>query len=127
VSSPSTTPRGPLDTLAAEIHDHGREQGFWDRAQIKLADDPSEPRFAPPRHVSNPSIVPEKLALAHSEISEALDALRDDDLDHFEEELADVVIRILDVAEFKGLSMDRAVAAKMAKNRERPRLNGRSF
>lgn len=116
-----------MDVLAAEIHKRGREKGFWDREKIDLPDDPTEPRFAPARQVSNPSVIPEKLALVHSEISEALDALRDEDFEHVGEELADVLIRTLDIAAFCGLSMDEAVAAKMAKNLGRPPLNGRAW
>jgi phosphoribosyl-ATP pyrophosphohydrolase len=116
-----------LDELAKEIHERGCAKGFWDRATIALPDDPTEPRFAPPKRIENPSVIPEKLALVHSEVSEALDALRDDDQEHFAEELADVLIRTLDIAAFCGLSMDEAVEAKMQKNLGRPQLNGRSW
>lgn len=116
-----------LDDLAKEIHERGCTKGFWDRAKIELPDDPTEPRFAPPKRVDNPSVIPEKLALVHSEVSEALDALRDDDQDHFAEELADVLIRTLDIAAFCGLSIDEALTDKMAKNLSRPPLNGRSW
>lgn len=116
-----------LDELAGVIHERGCAKGFWDRAKIALPDDPTEPRYAPSRQVDNPSVIPEKLALVHSEVSEALDALRDDDQEHFAEELADVLIRTLDIAAFCGLSMDEAVTAKLEKNLGRPRLNGRSW
>ena len=40
--------------------------------------------------------IPAIIALIHSELSEALEAYREDNLDHFLEEMADVVIRVLD-------------------------------
>lgn len=59
------------------------------------------------------------LALIHSEVSEALEAVRHDDRANFDEELADVLIRVLDVATGLGTDLDREVEAKLAKNRNR--------
>ena len=103
-----------MDALAADIHATALNKGFWDHNVV--GDLISVP---------NPSIDAEKIALMHSELSEALEALRDDDWPLLEEELADTIIRILDFAHARGLSMDTAVKAKMAKNADRPRLHGR--
>ena len=66
------------------------------------------------------------LALIHSEISEALEALRknqmDDHLPHrpmAEVELADALIRILDFAGMKGYDLGGAVREKLDYNRTR--------
>lgn len=59
------------------------------------------------------------LALIHSEVSEALEALRKNDRANFEEELADTLIRVLDCATGLGIDMDANVRAKLAKNRTR--------
>lgn len=64
------------------------------------------------------------LALIHSEVSEALEAVRHEDRPNFEEELADVVIRVLDLAGGLGIDLDAAVAAKLARNRERGYRHG---
>lgn len=74
----------------------------------------------------------EKIALMHSELSEALDALRHGDppSDHIpefsgvEEELADVIIRIADYARHKGLDVAGAIVAKVAFNVDRPYKHG---
>ncbi len=40
--------------------------------------------------------IPAILALVHSEVSEALEAFRNNNVDNFREEMADIVIRVLD-------------------------------
>jgi hypothetical protein len=112
-----------LDELAVEIHATAREKGFWEHENIEVSTCLGETAARP----ANPSIDGEKIALMHSELSEALDALRDGNMDHVEEELADTIIRILDYSCARGLSMDFAIAKKMAKNLERPKLHGRVF
>lgn len=68
--------------------------------------------------------VPGVLALIHSEVSEALEGFRGGDKANFEEELADVLIRVLDCATGLGLDLDTAVAAKLDKNRARSFRHG---
>lgn len=70
--------------------------------------------------------VGELLCLVHSEISEAMEGhrkgLMDDKLPHrpmIEVELADAVIRILDIAGGLGLDLGGAVAEKLEYNRNR--------
>lgn len=63
--------------------------------------------------------VPAVLALIHSEVSEALEAFRKDDKQNFEEELADVVIRVIDCSAGLGLDLDKAIAEKLEKNKKR--------
>jgi NTP pyrophosphatase (non-canonical NTP hydrolase) len=73
-----------------------------------------------------------RLALIHSEVSECLEALRhgnplDDHITGFkgtEAELADVVIRIMDMAETNGWLVSDAIVAKMKYNATRPFKHG---
>jgi NTP pyrophosphatase (non-canonical NTP hydrolase) len=63
--------------------------------------------------------IPALLDLIHSEISEATEGFRHDDLENFREELADAVIRILSLCEGLGIDLHAAVTAKIEKNRAR--------
>ena len=74
----------------------------------------------------------ELIALMHSELSEALEAIRngnppDDKIPEFtgvETELADVIIRIMDMAAAKGYRVGEAVIAKINYNKNRPYKHG---
>ena len=104
-----------LDALAAVLHETAREKGFWD----------GEYSY---------DKVGNKLALVHSEVTEILEAIRKDHgSEKIVEEMADVIIRLLDVyAAMRNEeeilhSLDEVLEAKINKNKERPRLHGNLF
>lgn len=68
--------------------------------------------------------VPELLCLVHSEVSEALEAYRNDDDRNFREELADIVIRVFDMAEALGIDIEQEILDKHSFNLTRPYRHG---
>lgn len=66
---------------------------------------------------------PEKIALIHAEVSEALEDYRKDREDHIPKELADIVIRVMDLADGLDVDVGQAIVDKMEENREREGKN----
>jgi len=66
-----------------------------------------------------------KLALVATELAEFKDALVAGDKDNAAEELADAIIRLLDIGASLGLDVGSALVAKVEKNRARPARHGK--
>jgi NTP pyrophosphatase (non-canonical NTP hydrolase) len=107
-----------LNELQIDCHYLAREKGFWVEGEERN--------------------VPEMLALIHSEISEALEEYRkgsdteevyyrdtDGKPEGFGVELADAVIRILDLAEGLQINLADRIREKLEFNRTRPHRHGK--
>jgi NTP pyrophosphatase (non-canonical NTP hydrolase) len=112
-----------FDDWARSIHEWARGKGFYDRERLRVVDPVTGDVEGRP---VNPSLPSEKLMLIVTEVAEIQEALRDDDRENEAEELADVVIRCLDYAAWRGINLDSEIAKKMGRNRERPHLHGRA-
>jgi NTP pyrophosphatase (non-canonical NTP hydrolase) len=123
-----------INELSKKIHQNARDKGF----------------YAAPRNIG------EMLCLIHSEVSEALECDRkeffahltteqesilsgsptDSDFqtyfqefvkDTFEDELADIMIRVMDLAEHKGVDLEKHILLKMRYNSLRPHKHGKLY
>lgn len=69
----------------------------------------------------------EKIALIHSEVSEALEAHRAGDKANLVEELADTILRIMDIAGRLQLPLGKALMDKAQFNLTRPYKHGKPY
>lgn len=106
-----------LDEIARVLHGTAKNKGFWDGFHY----DDSFTFYA------------SKLALVHSEVTEVLEAIRKDKGDQeVVEELADVIIRTLDLYEGliatgeidSSISLDKVLYDKSLYNMARPERHG---
>lgn len=117
-----------INALRDYAHEQSHRAGWWYHAATgtdikQILYDPSGPIAT----LLSGALVGQKLALIHSEISEAMEGhrkgLQDDKLPHrpmIEVELADAVIRIMDLAGAMGLDIGGAIMEKMEFNAHRP-------
>ena len=102
-----------IRSWSREIHENAVAHGWWDD---------------PDRNT------PELLCLIHSEISEALEAYRDGEIDTvvhdngkpegFWVEMADAVIRVMDLAGRFDVDLEHIIALKHEYNKTRPHRHG---
>lgn len=80
--------------------------------------------FYCPTSIDETTEVLSKLMLVVTEVSEAAEAVRHGDFGNFREELADAVIRILDLAESMRFALDSEINKKCDINEKREYLHG---
>ncbi len=85
-----------------ELHELAVAKGWWDQ----------------------PRPVPELLCLLHSEVSEALEEYRNGNKHLFNAELADIAIRLFEMAEALDVDLEAEIVKKHERNKRRPYRHG---
>ena len=129
------SPKPPAISIAELVQDsfwNAYDHGFWDDALPLYYTDPAFVyRY----------LIPTKLDLIVSELSEALDNVRDGTLEDgvkmwyneggkpegFASEMADTVIRVADLCGYLGIDLNEAIAAKQRYNKTRPKKHGKTI
>ena len=109
-----------LNDLVAEAFDNSTEHGFTATYDELIGSVPAEQRQAMFR-----TTLLAKLALITSEVGEAVSALQHGDDSGFAEEVADIVIRVLDLCGYAHFDLGVEALRKMKANRKRPYLHGK--
>ncbi len=95
-----------INNLILECHAIAKEKGWWDDSRNDG----------------------ELIALMHSELSEALEALRNHGTkDNLAEELADCCIRIFDYCGAREINLEETLRKKIGYNKTRPYRHGKKF
>ena len=89
--------------LTKLCHRIAKEKGFWDKRRN----------------------VGEMLMLIVTELSEAMEAYRRSDKKNFNEEVADVFIRLFDLCGGLNIDIEKEITKKSKKNKKRPYKHGK--
>ncbi len=125
-----------LNELAKEINENARNKGFWDDMHISLeqlqsyaneygcSDDIEK--------ATKDAYISQKIALVMSECGEALEAMRKnkygiEQKDTFEDEIADSIIRLLDLCAELDIDIEKQIKWKMRFNSTREAKHGKAF
>ena len=128
------TKETPLDVMQKLVHESSKAHG-WYTCQDCLGNEGGYCQSCKGTRVVIRNI-PEMLALIHSEVSEALEDYRnqrlpldqytmhDDKPEGFGVELADIVIRVMDLAEYLSIDLAEMIVLKYRYQLTRPHRHG---
>jgi NTP pyrophosphatase (non-canonical NTP hydrolase) len=100
---------GDIRKVQTDIYQIALDHGFWSDEENRN--------------------IPSKLMLTVAEVAEALEEWRKEEIDYsaFGVELADVVIRVMDIAAYLNIDLETHILDKIERNRARPYKHGKRF
>lgn len=126
ISKDQNPARNVLNMLATTAYANSKAKGFWDLENKVIEAFPQMETV----------IMGNKLTLIHSEVSEVCEALRKPFPEtskkippymEEEDELADIIIRVMDYCGRRNIDIGGAVALKMQYNSNRPYKHGKTM
>lgn len=121
-----------LNQSAQVIFQNNKEKGFWDNERnvgelLMLVT--SELGEAMEAHRKGKMTVKHQLDyfFASQDYSDKMDVFKENVKDTFEDEIADAVIRLLDLSAGLGIDLEKHINAKVQFNKSRERLHGKSY
>ena len=126
-----------LNDLAKKIFENNKEKGFWDKERnvgellMLVTSELGEAMEAHRKdRFADTQIIDEMVASGYSWQDSTLsfsEAFKKSVKDTFEDELADAIIRLLDMAGGLGIDIEWHIRNKMAFNETRERLHGKKY
>ena len=114
-----------IKELVQKAHTNALEKGFWYNFYInRIIKECREDELE--NELEN-AFISQNLLLIVSEVTEAMEGLRKNDMDNFREELADVAIRLADLAGALEIDLEEEIVKKMEKNKNRPHMHNKKF
>ena len=123
-----------LTELSQKIHAGNVERGFYDhpatfpdRCMLIVSEISEAVEAHRNGSTTDPADVDQALRMAALEMAPFVGFFRDKVKDTVEDEIADAIIRLLDLSAYMGINIDAHVAAKLSYNATRPRLHGKAY
>lgn len=125
-----------INELAKEINKTNKTKGFWDNMNYSIDITKDQVRvIGLSKHIKD-AFIAQKLALVHTEVSEAVEATRLEGYeengyglytkDSFVDELADTIIRVLDICGQLDIDIEKQIEWKLNKNKSREFMHGKN-